>query len=86
MGTTMTKKLLLMIVAGVVLGVSAWNLALAEGRVDADERVSAMLPPPVRGAIWEPSAAFQAISFGGQAALGAAVFGVACARLRRRNR
>lgn len=86
MGTTMTKRMLLPIAAGLALGVSAWSLASSEGRVDADERVSAMLPPPTRAAVWEPSEAFQAFSFGGQAALGAAVFGVAYVRLRRRAR
>ncbi|MBM3796438.1 MAG: hypothetical protein FJW31_20790 [Acidobacteria bacterium] len=82
----MTKRVLPVIAAGLALGVSAWSLASAEGRIDADERVSAILPPPTRPAVWEPSAGFQAFSFGGQAALGVAVFGLACARLRRRAR
>jgi len=69
-----------------VIGVIAWNLASATGRVDADERVSAMLPPPSRGAIWNPSEMFQALSFGGQAALGVAIFGLALTSLRRRAR
>ena len=77
---------LLVIAAGTAFGVLAWSLASAAGRVDADERVSSMLRPPAREAIWEPSEKFQALSFGGQAALGVAVFGRAWAGMRRRAR
>lgn len=68
------------------IGATAWRLASATGRVDADERVASMLPPPERPAIWDPSEPFQALSFGGQAAVGVAMFGLAWARLRRRTK
>ncbi|MBM3785395.1 MAG: hypothetical protein FJW30_13595 [Acidobacteria bacterium] len=68
------------------IGVGAWSLASATGWVDADERVASMLPSPGRPAIWEPSEIFQAVAFGGQAAVGVAVFGLACSRLRRRTK
>lgn len=66
------------------IGATAWSLASATGRVDADERVSAMLPPPSRQPIWEPGESFQALSFGGQAVIGVAMLGLAWTRLRRR--
>lgn len=65
------------------IGAAAWSLASATGREDADERVSRLLAPPSGKAVWEPGEAFQARSFGVQAALGAAMFGLAWARLRR---
>lgn len=68
------------------IGIAAWSLASATGRVDADERVAAMLPPPGQQAIWDPGEPFQALSFGLQAAVGGAVFGLAWARLRRRTK
>jgi hypothetical protein len=80
------RNVLLGLAVGLVIGVTAWSLASATGRVDADERVASMLPPPERQAIWEPSEPFQAISFGGQAAAGAALFGLAWVRLRRRKK
>lgn len=67
------------------IGATAWSLASATGRVDADERVSAMLPPPSRQAIWEPSETFQAFSFGGQAVVGVAMLAFAWTQMRRRR-
>ena len=72
--------------AGLAIAVTAWRLASATGRVDADERVASMLPPPERHAFWEPSEPFQALSFGGQAAVGVTMFGLAWSRLRRRTK
>lgn len=80
------RNRLLAIAGCTAFGVSAWSLASSPGRVDADEQVSSMLPPPAHGALWEPSEKFQAFSFGGQAALGVAVFGLAWAGMRRRAR
>lgn len=52
---------------------AAWYMASNESRVDADERVSAMLPPPESRAVWEPEQPLQALSFGCQAGLGVAL-------------
>ncbi len=84
MGTAM-KNLTLVMAFSVALGVTAWSLASGTGRVDADERVSAMLPPPSRQPVWDPSERSQALSFGSQAVVGAVLFGFACTRLRRRT-
>lgn len=83
MGTTM-KSLTLAISFSAALGVAAWSLASATGRVDVDERVSAMLPPPSRAALWDPSERLQALSFGGQAVIGVALLAFAWKGLRRR--
>ncbi|MBM3736141.1 MAG: hypothetical protein FJW39_10175 [Acidobacteria bacterium] len=81
----MRNALVCLAVCGAI-GATAWGLASATGRVDADERVAAMLPPPARPAIWDPSEPFQALSVGGQAAVGVAIFGLAWVRLRRRTK
>ncbi|MBN8729840.1 MAG: hypothetical protein J0L64_04805 [Acidobacteria bacterium] len=64
---------------------AAWYMASNQERIDADERVSAMLPPPELRAAWEPEQPVQAISFGCQAALGVALlwFGARGIRSRR---
>ncbi|MBS1823760.1 MAG: hypothetical protein JST93_00435 [Acidobacteria bacterium] len=78
------RNLILLMAFSAALGVAAWSLASATGRVDADERVSAMLPPPSRPALWDPSEHLQALSFGGQAAIGVALLAFAWKGLRRR--
>lgn len=78
------RNAVLVLALCVAVALAAWGLASAEGRVDADERVSAMLPPPGRQALWEPGEAVQSVSFGLQAALGVAVLGLALTRMRRR--
>lgn len=80
------KRVALTVLVLCVTGWIAWRLASSEGRVDADERVSTMLPPPERQGVWEPGEAFQAIAFGGQAMLGAALLWMGYRRAGRRGR
>jgi len=79
------RKVALTVFVLCAIGWMAWLLASSEGRVDADERVSTMLPPPERQGVWEPGEAFQAIAFGGQAMLGAALLWMGCRRAGRRG-
>lgn len=71
------------LIACTAIGAAAWSLASATGREDTHERVSRMLAPPTREAVWETSEMFQALAFGVQAAFGVAMFGLAWARMRR---
>lgn len=57
----------------VAIGAAAWVFAANPSRVGADERVSELLPPPARGALWEPGPRLEAVLFAGQASLGAAL-------------